>query len=191
MHLSSASHTRGDPNVLIQVFSGWAHLGPLESCARVGVCQCNFVIIEFTNLHITLQVVQPDVVLASFDALASDISHLQPIDWEAVVVDERCKVQSNLAKAHQSLRDVESNFRLLLPSGNPTLVRPRRIHNQPIVPMQSTACRPSFLSIQLSELGVLTDLCTCTSYDLFHLHMPQRSVGQQHACVFPLGLQAS
>ncbi|KAL3149213.1 hypothetical protein ABBQ32_002039 [Trebouxia sp. C0010 RCD-2024] len=67
------------------------------------------------------KVVQPDVVLASFDALASDISHLQPIDWEAVVVDERCKVQSNLAKAHQALRDVESNFRLLLPSGNPTL----------------------------------------------------------------------
>ena len=73
---------------------------------------------------------QPDVVLASFDALASDISHLQPIDWEAVVVDERCKVQSNLVKAHQALREVESNFRLLLPSGNPTLVRtpPPRIH---------------------------------------------------------------
>ena len=70
-----------------------------------------------------LQVVQPDVVLASFDALASDISHLQPIEWEAVVVDERCKVQSNLVKAHQALREVESNFRLLLPAGNPTLVR--------------------------------------------------------------------
>lgn len=69
-----------------------------------------------------MQVVQPDMVLASFDALASDISHLQPIEWEAVVVDERCKVQSNLAKAHQALREVESNFRLLLPSGNPTLV---------------------------------------------------------------------
>ena len=72
-----------------------------------------------------LQVVQPDVVLASFDALASDISHLQPIEWEAIVVDERCMVQSNLVKAHQALREVESNFRLLLPSGNPTLVRAR------------------------------------------------------------------
>lgn len=69
-----------------------------------------------------LQVVQPDVVLASFDALASDISHLQPIEWEAIVVDERCTVQLNLVKAHQALREVESNFRLLLPSGNPTLV---------------------------------------------------------------------
>lgn len=66
--------------------------------------------------------VQPDVVLASFDALASDISHLQPIEWEAIVVDERCTVQLNLVKAHQALREVESNFRLLLPSGNPTLV---------------------------------------------------------------------
>lgn len=102
--------------------------------------------------HGTLQVVQPDVVLASFDALASDISHLQPIDWEAVVVDERCKVQSNLAKAHQALRDVESNFRLLLPSGNPTLVRPRHIHIQPIVPVQSDARRPSCLIVQVSRV---------------------------------------
>lgn len=69
-----------------------------------------------------LQVVQPDVVLASFDALASDISHLQPIEWEAIVVDERCTVQLNLVKAHQALREVDSNFRLLLPSGNPTMV---------------------------------------------------------------------
>ena len=79
-----------------------------------------------TTLHARhvglLQVVQPDVVLASFDAVASDISHLQPIEWEAIVVDERCMVQSNLVKAHQALREVESNFRLLLPSGNPTLV---------------------------------------------------------------------
>lgn len=80
-----------------------------------------------TTLHVKhvacLQVVQPDVVLASFDAVASDISHLQPIEWEAIVVDERCMVQSNLVKAHQALREVKSNFRLLLPSGNPTLVR--------------------------------------------------------------------
>ena len=69
-----------------------------------------------------VQVVQPDVVLASFDAIASDVTQLQPIEWEAIVVDERNKVQSNLAKAHQALREVDSSFRLLLPSGNPTLV---------------------------------------------------------------------
>lgn len=69
-----------------------------------------------------VQVVQPDVVLASFDAVASDVSQLQPIEWEAIVVDERNKVQSNLARAHQALREVDSSSKLLLPSGNPTLV---------------------------------------------------------------------
>ena len=69
-----------------------------------------------------MQVVQPDVVLVTYDALTSDISQLQPIEWEAVVVDERNRVQPSLAKAHQAVRDLECNFRLQLASGKPTLV---------------------------------------------------------------------
>lgn len=97
-----------------------------------------------------LQVVQPDVVLASFDALASDISHLQPIEWEAIVVDERCMVQSNLVKAHQALREVESNFRLLLPAGNPTMVHAAHachLHSSPL-PRNN-----HLFVVQLSTLG--------------------------------------
>ncbi len=69
-----------------------------------------------------MQVVQPDVVLLTYDALTSDISQLQPIEWEAIVVDERNRVQPSLSKAHQALRELDANFRLLLASGNPTKV---------------------------------------------------------------------
>ena len=69
-----------------------------------------------------VQVVQPDVVLVTYDALISDMSQLQPIEWEAIAVDERNRVQPSLAKAHQALRELDANFRLLLPSGNPTKV---------------------------------------------------------------------
>ena len=69
-----------------------------------------------------MQVVQPDVVLVTYDALTSDISQLQPIEWEAIVVDERNRIQPSLAKAHQALRELDANFRLLLASGNPTKV---------------------------------------------------------------------
>lgn len=113
--------------------------------------------------------VQPDVVLASFDALASDVSHLQPIEWEAIIVDERCVVQSNLVKAHQALREVESNFRLLLPSGNPTLVPATQIshlHSSPLPRSQH------LFVIQLSMLGTLPwhlQLHFVWSYRLFML----------------------
>ncbi len=69
-----------------------------------------------------VQVVQPDVVLVTYDALTSDISQLQPIEWEAIVVDERNRIQPSLFKAHQALRELDANFRLLLASGNPTKV---------------------------------------------------------------------
>lgn len=69
-----------------------------------------------------VQVVQPDVVLVTYDALTSDISQLQPIEWEAIVLDERNRVQPSLSKAHQALRELDANFRLLLASGNPTKV---------------------------------------------------------------------
>jgi hypothetical protein len=69
-----------------------------------------------------MQVVQPDVVLVTYDALTSDISQLQPIEWEAIVVDERNSIQPSLSKAHQALRELEANFKLLLSSGNPTKV---------------------------------------------------------------------
>ena len=85
------------------------------------------------------QVVQPDVVLVTFDALASDVSQLQPIAWEAVVVDERNQVQPSLAKAHQALRELPCNFRLQLAAGDPTMVR----HHNPIlclVPLLLSSC---------------------------------------------------
>ncbi|KAL0025228.1 hypothetical protein WJX77_008845 [Trebouxia sp. C0004] len=66
------------------------------------------------------KVVQPDVVLVTYDALTSDISQLQPIEWEAIVVDERNRIQPSLSKALQVLRELDANFRLLLASGNPT-----------------------------------------------------------------------
>ena len=69
-----------------------------------------------------MQVVQPIAVLVTYDALTSDISPLQPIEWEAIVVDERNRVQPSLSKAHQALRELEANFKLLLASGNPTKV---------------------------------------------------------------------
>lgn len=69
-----------------------------------------------------LQVIQPDVVLVTLDALVSDTSQLQEIAWEAIVVDERNSSQANLAKAHQSLREVESPCKVLLTAGNPVTV---------------------------------------------------------------------
>lgn len=79
-------------------------------------------ITTLTQEMLLLQVVQPDVVLVTYDALVSDVSQLQPIEWEAVVVDERNRVQASLAKAHQALRELDGNFRLLLASGNPAVV---------------------------------------------------------------------
>jgi len=73
-----------------------------------------------------MQVVQPDVVLVTYDALTSDISQLQPIEWEAIVVDERNHIQPSLSKAHQALRELDATFRLLLASGNPKVCSAHR-----------------------------------------------------------------
>ena len=69
-----------------------------------------------------LQVMQPDVVLVTFDALVSDNSQLQPIDWEAIVVDERNTVQPILAKAHQAVKELECNCRVLMMPSSPATV---------------------------------------------------------------------
>ena len=61
-------------------------------------------------------VVKADVVLASHEALVSDVSMLRAIPWEAVVVDERERLPSALAKAYQAAGDLEARCRLTLQS---------------------------------------------------------------------------
>ena len=55
-----------------------------------------------------------DVVLASYEALVSDVSMLKSIAWEAVLVDERDRVPSALAKAYQAASELETPCRLVL-----------------------------------------------------------------------------
>ncbi len=111
MHLPAALHiTAGQMHAL----TGSVTV-PTENVLHVGG---KFAIV----VALLMQVVQPDVVLVTYDALTSDISQLQPIEWEAIVVDERNRIQPSLSKAHQALRELEANFKLLLASGNPTKV---------------------------------------------------------------------
>ena len=61
-------------------------------------------------------VVKADVVLASHEALVSDVSVLRAISWEAVIMDERERVPSALAKAFQAAREMEMRLRIVLQS---------------------------------------------------------------------------
>ena len=60
--------------------------------------------------------VKADVVLASHEALVSDVSVLRAIPWEAVIIDERDRVPSALGKAYQAARDLEMRSRVVLQS---------------------------------------------------------------------------
>lgn len=52
------------------------------------------------------QVPKADVVLASYEAFASDASELKAFTWEVVVLDERNRAKASLAKAHQAATDM-------------------------------------------------------------------------------------
>ncbi|KAK9823247.1 hypothetical protein WJX72_001331 [[Myrmecia] bisecta] len=63
------------------------------------------------------KVVKPDVMLATYEAAVSDTPVLRSISWEVLIVDERNRQRSGLAKAHQALREVDTRHRLLLSHG--------------------------------------------------------------------------
>lgn len=74
-----------------------------------------------------LQVIKPDVVLTSMEALAGDAAELQQISWDLIIMDERSRARGSVSKAHAALKDFPaSSFRLLLSHGLP----PQACHTQ-------------------------------------------------------------
>ena len=63
-----------------------------------------------------------DVVLVSHEALVSDVSMLKGMAWEAVLVDERDRAPSALAKAYQAVSELETPCRLVLNNAPPEQV---------------------------------------------------------------------
>ena len=71
-----------------------------------------------------MQAFKADVVLAPYDALSQDSGLLSAISWNLVVVDERKRVRSALAKAYGPIRELEAKHRLLLSHGHLAQVTP-------------------------------------------------------------------
>ncbi|KAK9839116.1 hypothetical protein WJX74_009858 [Apatococcus lobatus] len=75
---------------------------------------------SFNRLSLPEQVIKPDVVLTSMEALAGDAAELQQINWDLIIVDERSRARSSVAKAHTALKDFPAtSFRLQLSHGLP------------------------------------------------------------------------
>ena len=60
--------------------------------------------------------IKADVVLASHEALVSDVSVLRAISWEVVIIDERERSPTALAKAYQAASDLDVQCRMTLHS---------------------------------------------------------------------------
>ena len=70
-----------------------------------------------------MQVIKPDVVLASLEAVAGDAGELQQIGWDMIIVDERKRARSSMAKVHSALKDFPAtSYRLQLSHGLPPQV---------------------------------------------------------------------
>lgn len=71
-----------------------------------------------------LQAFKADVVVAPYEAVSGENGLLSAVAWNLVVVDERKRMRSALAKAHQSIGELETKHRLLLSHGHPSQVGP-------------------------------------------------------------------
>ena len=79
--------------------------------------------IRLTVSSARLQVIKPDVVLTSMEALAGDAADLQHVSWDLIILDERSRARSSVAKAHSALKDFPAtSFRLQLSHGLPPQV---------------------------------------------------------------------
>ena len=68
-----------------------------------------------------MQAFKADVVLAPYEAVYAD-PNLQGIAWNLVIVDERKRMRSALAKTYASIADLETKHRLLLSQSYPSQV---------------------------------------------------------------------
>lgn len=73
---------------------------------------------------LTLQVVKPDVVLATYEALAGDAGALRAITWEALVLDDRGRPRAAVAKATAALGELTGRWRMLMSHAPPSKARP-------------------------------------------------------------------
>lgn len=67
----------------------------------------------------SLQAFKADVVLAPYEAVYAD-PNLQGITWTLIIVDERKRMRSALAKTYASLADFETKHRLVLSQSYPS-----------------------------------------------------------------------
>ena len=70
------------------------------------------------------QVAKPDVVVASYEALAGDAGALGALPWELICCDERTRVASGLGRAYQALTDFDARARAVVSS--PALLQQAR-----------------------------------------------------------------
>ncbi len=61
-----------------------------------------------------MQVAKPDVVITSYDVVASDVAVLRTLPWELIVLDQRGMPRGATAKAQAALAELRARQRLLL-----------------------------------------------------------------------------
>ena len=71
-----------------------------------------------------LQIVKAEIVLAPFEAVIADNGLLSSLSWNIVVVDDRKRVKSTLAKALPAIKELDCKHRILLSQGDLALVCP-------------------------------------------------------------------
>ena len=69
-----------------------------------------------------LQAPKPEVVLTSYEHLASDLPVFTKIQWDVVVLDERNRQRQPLAKAYEALKEIDTKHRVLMPHSDPLTV---------------------------------------------------------------------
>ncbi len=69
------------------------------------------------------QTAKPEVVLATYEALAGDAGALRAITWEALVLDDRGRPRAAVAKAAAALGELAGRWRLLLSHSQPSKAR--------------------------------------------------------------------
>ena len=68
--------------------------------------------------------VKPDVVLVALETVAGDSGALPAGTWDLLLLDERNRGRSGLARAHAALANVPARARAILAQGNPIAVLP-------------------------------------------------------------------
>ena len=67
---------------------------------------------------------KPDVVLVALETVAGDSGALPAGTWDLLLLDERNRGRSGLARAHAALANVPARARAILAQGNPIAVLP-------------------------------------------------------------------